>query len=187
VETAEEPQPTTDPPAWLVHPVHELQALIDRVYLSAEEGDLGRAAALIKGLRERERDLATIRQSCEARLLAAMAEQGADKMVTFPGPRYDDRRSPEDAHTYVVTRRVSKRRAKVDNPGLLRAVKALARKRLTVDADTGEIESPEVKTLDMLEEAFRLEPRWSVLAGWGIDDEDFCGDTSYSEGVKVET
>ena len=144
-------------------------------------------AALVKGLRERERDLAVIRHSCEARLLAAMAEQGADKMATFPGPRYDDRRSPEDAHTYVVTRRVSKRRTKVDGPGLLRAVKAIARKRLTVDADTGEVESPEVKTLDMLEEAFRFEPRWSVLAGWGIEDGDYCGDTSYSEAVKVET
>ncbi len=172
---------------WTDDPAHDLTDPIHRLSDRVDDYDCGHAAALVKLLKDRERDLALIRRQLETRILQEMKRQGADKMATFPGPVYDDPTS-DGGFTYVISRRVAKRRAKVDGAGLIRAVKALASdERMRVNKATGEVIPVDTQTLEMVETAFRLEPRWSVLAGWGIEDNDYCGDTSYNETMKVET
>lgn len=80
-----------------------------------------------------------------------------------------------DGFTYTVEIKTAVNRRKVQNEELVKAVeKAAASQERLVNPATGEVISEDFAKLSALKQAFRMEPRWTAIAGFGITDDEYC-------------
>ena len=75
----------------------------------------------------------------------------------------------------VAERTGSWRRSNIDRAALVKYVRKVAfHDDIRMDKDTGELRPTEAVTVDLYEQCFRFEPKWSELKTLGIDDDEFC-------------
>lgn len=87
------------------------------------------------------------------------------------------------AYTVEVSNQVSRRAVKTDE--LVKAVEKVASatdRRL--NPETGEIIGETEAKLQALKQAFRMEPRWSTIKDFGINDDEYCS-KSFELSAKI--
>lgn len=121
----------------------------------------------------------------EIRMVADSLRDAVARQMESAGVK-EQRMVLGDGTEVNVVRETKITRTAIQHDDLVKAVEQAALdQRREYDPLTGEMTPSAVVKLAVLKEAFRLEPRWSVIKDLGINDDEFCS-KRYKSTANIE-
>lgn len=155
--------------------VNDARAFVDLVDSSLQGLSIEECLSISEELERVIKELRLVNDELKTKVAKTMESQN-EKEASIEMP---------DGSTVLVVRdwRISRTKVKTDE--LVDEVmrRATDRER-RLDKDTGELIDEKTAELDAYKQAFRFEPRWSVIKELGINDDEYC-EKKFQSTIKV--
>lgn len=155
--------------------VNDVRAFVDLMDSSLQGLSVEECLTISDSVEQAIKELRLVNDELKAKVAKTM-EARNEKEATIAMP---------DGSSVLVSRdwRISRTKVKTDElvEEVVRRATDMERR---LDKDTGELVDEKTAELDAYRQAFRFEPRWSVIKELGINDDEYC-EKKFQSTIKV--